>query len=345
VRICLLTNQNLLADPFPADDWPCDPRPFYPDAHWEVECLEKATSVKQVTRRIREGFDLFFNLCDGAADQNTPGIEVVKTLEEHGVAFTGATSEFYEPSRQAMKLACRAEGIDTPDYVLARCEADVELAAHVLRFPMIVKHYSSYSSVDLSRRSRVCSPAGLRQQTRKIVRRHGAALIEEFIEGTECTVLVAENPDDPARPKTYTPVQYRFPEGETFKHSAMKWVDFAKMAALPVDDPMLDARLRDVSARFFLALKGASFGRCDLRVDRSGAVFMLEINPNCGVYYLPKDAGSADLCLAHDPEGHAGFTRQLIRAALHRHQPRAEHHVRRVQKAARQSQVAAPISL
>lgn len=345
MRICLLTNQNLLADPFPADDWPCDPRPFYPDAHWEVECLEKATSVKQVTRRIREGFDLFFNLCDGAADQNTPGIEVVKTLEEHGVAFTGATSEFYEPSRQAMKLACRAEGIDTPDYVLARCEADVELAAHVLRFPMIVKHYSSYSSVDLSRRSRVCSPAGLRQQTRKIVRRHGAALIEEFIEGTECTVLVAENPDDPARPKTYTPVQYRFPEGETFKHSAMKWVDFAKMAALPVDDSMLDARLRDVSARFFLALKGASFGRCDLRVDRSGAVFMLEINPNCGVYYLPKDAGSADLCLAHDPEGHAGFTRQLIRAALHRHQPRAEHHVHRAQKAARQSQVAAPISL
>jgi D-alanine-D-alanine ligase len=56
------------------------------------------------------------------------------------------------------------------------------------------------------------------------MRRHGAALIEEFIEGTECTVLVAVNPDDPARPKTYTPIQYRFPEGETFKHSDMKWV-------------------------------------------------------------------------------------------------------------------------
>ena len=30
----------------------------------------------------------------------------------------------------------------------------------------------------------------------------------------------------------------------------------------------------------------------------NGAPFMLEINPNCGVYYLPEDAGSADLCLA-----------------------------------------------
>jgi len=323
MRICLLTNQDLLADPFAADDWPCDPRPFLSDAQWQVEFLKKSTAVEQITRRIRQGFDLFFNLCDGAADQGIPGIEVVKTLEEHGAAFTGATSEFYEPSREAMKLACRDESIATPDYVLARCEADVERAAEELRFPLFVKHYSSYSSVDLSRRSRVCSPAGLRQQARKIMRRHGAALIEEFVEGTECTVLVAENPDDPARPKTYTPIQYRFPEGETFKHSHLKWVDYRKMSGFPIADPMLDARLRDVSARFFVALKGASFGRCDLRVDRDGVPFMLEINPNCGVYYVPEDAGSADLCLAHDPEGHVGFTRRLVRAALQRHQQRA----------------------
>ena len=323
MRICLLTNQDLLADPFAADDWPCDPRPFFSGAQWQVEYLKKSTAVEQIARRIWQGFDLFFNLCDGATDQGIPGIEVVKTLEEHGVAFTGATSEFYEPSREAMKLACRAESIATPEYILARCEADVERAAEKLRFPLFVKHYSSYSSVDLSRRSRVCSPAGLRQQAHKIMRRHGAALIEEFIEGTECTVLVAENPDDPARPKTYTPIQYRFPAGETFKHSDLKWVDYKKMSAFPVSDPMLDARLRDVSARFFVALKGASFGRCDLRVDRDGVPFMLEINPNCGVYYVPEDAGSADLCLAHDPEGHIGFTRRLVEAALHRHRQHA----------------------
>ena len=99
----------------------------------------------------------------------------------------------------------------------------------------------------------------------------------------------------------------------------MKWVDYDSMSAFPVTDPILDARLRDVAARFFVALNGASFGRCDIRVDRSGTPFMLEINPNCGVYYPPEDAGSADLCLAHDSEGHAGFTRQLIRAALNRH--------------------------
>ena len=318
MRICLLTNQDHCAVPFPADDWPCDPRPFCPEAEWHVECLRKPTSVEQVTRCIEHGFDVFFNLCDGAADQDTPGIEVVHALERHGVAFTGATSSFYEPSREAMKEACRAEGIAFPDYVLARDAADVERADSQLRYPMFVKHYSSYSSVDLSRHSRVVSRAGLARQARKILRRHGAALIEEFIEGTEVTVLVAENPDDASRPKTYTPIEYRFPEGESFKHSAMKWVDYDEMAAFPVADPVLDARVRDVSARFFLALGGASFGRCDLRVDESGTPFMLEINPNCGVYYPPADAGSADLCLLNDAEGHAGFTRRLIRAAMTR---------------------------
>jgi D-alanine-D-alanine ligase len=49
---------------------------------------------------------------------------------------------------------------------------------------------------------------------------------------------------------------------------------------------------------------------------------MLEINPNCGVYYPPTDPGSADLCLTHDPEGHEGFTRLLVAAALRRHEER-----------------------
>ena len=187
------------------------------------------------------------------------------------------------------------------------------------QFPLFVKHHSSYASVDLSRRSRVLSLEGLRIQAKKIISRHGAALIEEYIDGIECTVLVAENPDDPNRPKTYTPAQYQFPQGESFKHSDLKWVDYEGLSSFPVQDQVLADRLRDECARFFVELGAASFGRCDIRVDRSGTPYMLEINPNCGVYYPPKDYGSADICLSLDPEGHEGFTRQLVAAALGRH--------------------------
>jgi D-alanine-D-alanine ligase len=316
VRICLLTNQDLDADPFPDDDWPCDPRPFLPDAEWHVAVLEKGTSVRTVKALARGGFDVFFNLCDGAADEESPGIEVVRTLERLGVPFTGSNSAFYEPSRTKLKRVCKRLGIDTPAHVMARDAAAVERAARRLTFPLFVKHHSSYASIDLSRSSRVATPAGLRRQARKIMSRHGAALIEEFIAGDECTVLVCEHPR--GKPTAYTPIQYDFPEGETFKHADMKWVDYDGMRAHPVGDRALAARLRDDAARLFVGLDGAGFGRCDFRVDAAGRRFALEINANCGIYYPPADYGGADLCLAHHPDGHAGFTRQLVAAALRR---------------------------
>ena len=321
MHICLLTTQDLDADPFPEDDWPCDPRPFMPEATWTVATLTgKVNSVRQVEGLIDSGkYDLFFNLCDGAADQDIPGIEVIQKLEERQVPYAGACSACYEPTRVEMKEACAKIGIATPNYVVATTPEDVERAAEALNFPLFVKHHSSYASVDLSRRSRVLSPEGLRIQAKKIISRHGAALIEEYIDGIECTVLVAENPDDPNRPKTYTPAQYQFPQGESFKHSDLKWVDYEGLSSFPVQDQVLADRLRDECARFFVELGAASFGRCDIRVDRSGTPYMLEINPNCGVYYPPKDYGSADICLSLDPEGHEGFTRQLVAAALGRH--------------------------
>ena len=319
MRICLLTTQDLDADPFPDDDWPCDPRPFLAEAEWTVAILEWPHAARQVRELARDAFDLYFNLCDGAADEEAPGIEVVRALERLGVPFVGATSIFYEPSRAKTKRVCRRLGIASPAHVMVAGEADVARAVDRLRFPMIVKHPNSYSSIDLSRASRVVTPAGLRRQVRKMLSRHGGAQVEEFIEGDECTVLVAENPDDPLAPTTYTPIRYRFPEGERFKHADLKWIDYDGMVGSPVTDADLAERLRDVSARLFVGLEGASFGRCDLRVDAEGTPFVLEMNANCGVYYPPADAGGADLCLLHDPAGHADFTRRLVEAALRRH--------------------------
>jgi len=324
MRICLLTNQNLDSPTIREYDWPCDPRPFLPNDEWHLATLTgKTHAVTQVEHLLTKGFDLFFNLCDGAADQhNLPGIEVIELLEKHGVPFTGATSECYEPTRAQMKEACHNIGIATPNHIFASNDTDVELAAATLEFPLFVKHYSSYASIDLSTRSRVQTPAGLRIQARKIMSRHGTALIEEYIDGIECTVLVAENPDDPNAPKTYTPVQYEFPEGESFKHSDLKWVEFEGMKTFPVKDPAISNRLRDECAHFFVAMKQASFGRCDLRIDHEGTPYMLEINSNCGVYYEPSAYGSADFCLSLDPDGHAGFTKQLVAVAFARHAKR-----------------------
>jgi D-alanine-D-alanine ligase len=86
---------------------------------------------------------------------------------------------------------------------------------------------------------------------------------------------------------------------------------------------VLAERLARECGEFFVELGAASFARCDLRVDRDGVPFMLEINANCGVYFPPTDYGSADLCIANDPGGHAAFTRTLVAAAFARHERRS----------------------
>ena len=57
---------------------------------------------------------MFLNLCDGAWDEARPGIEVVSALERLELAFTGAGTSFYEPSREVMKLVCHYLDIPYP---------------------------------------------------------------------------------------------------------------------------------------------------------------------------------------------------------------------------------------
>lgn len=323
MKICILNDAyEGSASPLGEVDTPCDPRPWLPDHDCDLVFLRRATSVQEVIRRAGQGYDVFINLCDGAWDEDRPGIEVVQALERLDTAFTGATTSFYEPSRDVMKRVCHAWGVRTPASVTAVDGAGVARAAAFLRFPLIVKHPSSYSSIGMTPASRVETRRELEEQAERTIESFGGALIEEFIEGRELSVLVAEDPDRPDHPTAYTPIEILFPPGESFKHFDLKWVDYHGLECVPCHDDLLAERAKDACRKLFVGLGGTSYGRCDLRVDRHGEVYMLEINPNCGVFYAASDPGTADLILQHDPAGHRGFVEQILRAALARRKRR-----------------------
>jgi D-alanine-D-alanine ligase len=221
-----------------------------------------------------------------------------------------------------MKRVCTAWGIGTPAYVIAEQAEDVARAAAMLRYPLIVKHPSSYSSIGLTRASRVLTDEALHALAATMIEAFGGALIEEFIDGREFTVLVAEHPDDAGAPTAYQPVEFCFPAGESFKHFDLKWIDYQGMTCVPCTDAALALRLKEMACKLFVGLGGASYGRCDIRMDAGGGLHMLEINPNCGVFYPPENPGSADFILSYDPAGHEGFTAQIIEAALRRRERR-----------------------
>ncbi len=325
VLVCLLTNQDLDDPELPSYDWPCDPRPHLPAADWHAVMLgEKVEAPREVRKLIREGvngrpIDVFFNLCDGGAEQHDiPGVEVIRELERAGVPFTGATSKCFEPTRRQIKTACKRLGIATPRGMIVRTQTDVRKAARNLRFPLFVKHHNSYASIDISKRSKVISKNGLKIQANKFIRRHGAALIEEYIVGDECTVLVAENPRDPERPIAYPPVKYVFPKGEAFKTEDLKWVTYEGLSTARVTNTRLNGLLKQHASDLFVEMNAAGYARIDVRIDQDGVPNVLEINANCGIFYPEGSYASADDCISLDAGGHPLFVRRLIAAARSR---------------------------
>jgi D-alanine-D-alanine ligase len=320
MKIAILhPSYDLSNAPFKDYDPACVPDYYLPGHEYTNFQIHKTTAVRQVAEVARMGFDAVINLCDGAWEEDRPGIEVVQALERLGVAFTGAGSAFYDPSREAMKMACHSAGVKFPAYVIAKTADEAAAAFDRLRAPLIVKHPHGYSSVGMTRDSRVTNVQDLRREAAGTIETYGAALIEEFIEGREFTVLVTEPRNASEEAWALQPVEFGFPPGESFKHFDLKWKSFEELETRRlVGDEALAARLRQASILTFVSLGGSGYGRCDIRMDAAGEIYVLEINPNCGVFYPEGQHGSADLCLSNDPACHRGFLEHLLACAIRR---------------------------
>jgi len=298
---------------------------FDPGYYLEDHTWTKITMDSPVLKRLRllkeqNEFDIYLNLCEGYEEPYYSGLEVVRALEKLNLPFTGADSRFYEPSREDMQVAAERYGIRFARGVNVSNVGEVEVLTESLRYPLMVKHPNSYGSTGMTRKSRVESVQELKQQVRRICKNFGSARVEEFIDGREFTTFVVDNPDDLRDPFVYPPAELTFPEGENFLHSQVKWKENVYLKQ--VEDRDLSSRLKDMTRKLYLAMNGVGYARCDVRMNQVDELYMLEINPNNGILYEPKDLGPADLMMEYDPDGHKGFLDRMFRSALIRHRER-----------------------
>lgn len=314
----LVSSYEKSSSPFGALDCYPDPSAWVPEHRWERVLIDKVAAARQVREQSHRGFDAFVCLCDGTRDEDTAGVEVVVELETLGLAYTGAGPEFFDPSRLAQKDACTTVGVDTPRHVFAHGEAEASWAADHLRFPLLVKHPNSYGSLGLVPADRVERPAELWPRVASKVAEFGGALIEEFVEGSEYSVLVAEPAGGNGQPRSWMPVEVVFPPGETFKHFNLKWMDHEQFSTVPVTDAALRERLQHAAGQVFLGLDGTGYARIDLRMDAEGRIFVLDVNPNPGIFYPPGQLATADFILSQSPGGHRGFLQYILDRAFAR---------------------------
>ncbi len=225
--------------------------------------------------------DIIFNISEGVGTRNRES-QVPIILEMLGIPYVGSDGLTLGITLDKIitKKLLIAEGIPTPRFMEIKDPND-PIRDVPLNFPLIVKPRHEGTSKGLSESSIVRNVNDLRHQARWLIETyHQPALVEEFIEGSEFTVAVLGNEHPETLPVVQVRIGGKLDLGELFytftrarEHSDL---DYVVPAAIPTE---LEARIREVARRTYQAVECRDFGRVDVRVNRRGELFVLEINP------------------------------------------------------------------
>lgn len=320
MRICVLSDEKI-------EDF--DPAPYLKGFDWQMVTMT-APVMENLRSLVDKGqFDVFLNICEGYEFDDEEdhalgyhGLEVVQALEALKVPFTGADSRCFDPTREQMQAFAEAHRVNFVKGHQVRSVEQAEGLIKNLRFPIMVKHPKSYGSTGMTRDSRADTLEQVRTQVERICSEYGAARMEEFIVGKEFNVLVVDNADDLSKPLAYPPAELVFPPNEEFWHVDVKWNYDVPFDFKQVTNSGLVERLHDIARRMYLAMGCAGYGRCDIRMNEKGELFILEINPNGGIMFKPEEYGPADYMILYDQDGYRGFFDRIIQAAFVRHKLR-----------------------
>jgi D-alanine--D-alanine ligase len=299
-------------------DPPRDLQVLLPDDEVDTVFLNKLTTYKQLKALSKKGYDIFVNLCEGYLEWEVPSIDVIYFLELLNLPFTGPTALLYDPPKTVMKYVAYCEGIATPNYFLVTELEDIDRSVDNFQFPLFVKPSKAGDSLGVDNNSKVNSVNELTLQCTKLLEEYDELLVEEYIDGREFTVMLAAN-DDGQTVTTFTPIEYIFSEKYYYKTYALKTSELHTDANIPCNDPKLEQDLRQAAEKIFTGFIGKGYARLDFRVDEKGAIYFLEINFTCSVFYKDGYEGSADYILKMDGFGQQNFLNHIIKEGLYRH--------------------------
>jgi D-alanine-D-alanine ligase len=247
------------------------------------------------------------NLCDGNEVDGSPGVSVVRALEDSGLPYTGSSSFFYHVTtyKVALKTKLQEHGVPTAPFVALRdLPADVGRLEAEVGYPAFVKPEVSAGSGGIGLKSRAHSREDVLARVAALLAgedgdfyRKSGIFAERFIDGPEFTILVVADRSAPRGARAYPPAQRLFhsalPRHERFLSYDRYWSEFKEEPRLPEGEPFyrfgqapahLRSRLADLAVRAFNAVGGQGYGRVDVRLDEAAdELFVLEVNANCGI--------------------------------------------------------------
>jgi D-alanine-D-alanine ligase-like ATP-grasp enzyme/GNAT superfamily N-acetyltransferase len=255
---------------------------------WRTRRIAATLDLAGVARALaKDPPDLVVNLVESLAVGRAAGLmapAAAALLESLGLRFTGnpAAALALTADKLATKRVLRAAGIPTPDWI----EGEGGIPG-----PLIVKHATEHASFALGPDSVVADAAAARALIAARRAEHGGRwFAEAFIEGREFNLSALDDGAGgclvlPAAEQVFDP---RWPEGRPrIVDWASKWdpadpiYPYAMRSfALRDGDGPLVARMAALVREVWQVCGLAGYARVDLRLDRSGAPWVLEVNAN-----------------------------------------------------------------
>jgi len=232
--------------------------------------------------------DIAFNLLEGFDDVVTWDLNVVAYLELNHVRYTGCNTRGLMLARDKAitKKLLSYHRIPVTDFVVFAKGKPVRRPKR-LRFPLIVKSLTLDASIGISQASIVESDEKLAERVRFIHESTDTdALVESYIEGRELYVGLLGNERVKVFPIwellfTKMPEEQRKIATERLKWSLTYQKKHGIVSGEAEDLPEgAKARITEICRRVYRNLMLSGYARIDLRLAESGAVYVIEANPN-----------------------------------------------------------------
>jgi D-alanine-D-alanine ligase len=240
-----------------------------------------------LTKIARSNADVFFNLVESYAGDDTMEMHFAAFLDLVGKRYTGAApaGSYLAMDKAIAKKIIRYHGLYTP-YAAVVHNGRVDHSQDI-KFPLIVKPASEDASKGIDSGSVVNSLKELLERIDYVQTEFdSAAMLEEYIEGREIYAAVLGNDRPEALPLIELDLS-KLPAGTPriagyevkFDVTTEAYKKTKSAPARDLSDELV-TQIQETAVTAFRALKLRDYGRLDLRVNEAGRVYVIEANPN-----------------------------------------------------------------
>lgn len=269
--------------------------------------------------------DVVFNVCERINNSSLLEPHAAAMLDCLGIPYTGSNPLTLALCIDKVKVKKLLEhaGLPTPrfDYVFRKDEPIRE----DLRFPLMVKLANTDNSIGISNNSVVTSTKALKEQVNMLLEKYNRpVLIEEYIEGDEVDVSIMGNEDRVKVLPLSRSIFDDLPAGTwgIYPYQA-KWDSGSVYEKIRVERPAkysqkLTALISEICLDAYNLVDAHDYARIEVRVDKQGNPYILEVNPNPSI----NDGDCVPACAELTGLNYADFIDEIMSEAIRRYRAR-----------------------